>query len=281
MGRNAKLEDIETNLFVRKSLDEDWALELALLLQNGVKLKPIQVTENRFYPDIKKKWLMVDGRHRVEAHQLENIDEISIEVVDIKDELDLISKAYKANQGGSLPPRKEDTEHTVRLLLERDGTIKNIADLLGLPVGIARKYVNEVKARDKRAKLMRAAEAVTDGGLNRAQAAEKYGVEEEDLREQLGGRTRKHKKGMEEIERALTTQYRSHSQKISKLLGSLRDKYDDGDVNARQVNAVFERLSRADKKLTRNIGQWKARFSGVNPGEKRQNGAGTAHNATE
>lgn len=171
------LKDLKSNLFVRQALNPEHALFLAELVENGVTLPPIKITH---------ELVVIDGRHRIEAHELNNRTEITCEVVDVKNETDLIAEAYKANIGGSLPPTPQDTEHTIMLLLDRDETMKRIAELLGLPAGMARKYINSVKSKTSRQKLMNAASAVTDGGLTVAKAAEQYGVELEKLKEILG-----------------------------------------------------------------------------------------------
>jgi len=150
MSRKINIDQLETNLFVRKSLDQDWALDLALMQANGVKLPAIEVTENKFFPEINKKLLVVDGRHRIEAHQINDVAEIEYELVTVNSIADLIARGYKANTGGPMPPRREDTEHTIRLLIANDTALKNVAELLGLPAGITRKYIADIRAKDKR-----------------------------------------------------------------------------------------------------------------------------------
>ena len=81
------------------------------------------------------------------------------------------------------------------------------------------------------------------------------------LREVLGGRTRTHKKGVEEMQRAITQQYRSHSQKIANLLRGLSDKYDDGDVSARQVAAVLDHIEKSHKNVNRRVADWRKRMA--------------------
>ena len=124
-----KISELQINTYVRKEINQDHALMLALLLENKVKLPPIQVTS---------ALIVIDGRHRIEAHQINNLAEIEVELVDIRDENELIAAAYRANMGGSLPPTPQDTEHTVRTLLDRGMPKKDIPDSLGLPVNMVR-----------------------------------------------------------------------------------------------------------------------------------------------
>lgn len=255
MAKKAKIKDLKSNLFVRSSLDQDWALQLGALLEAGVKLPPIKVTSD---------FTVVDGRHRIEAHELNQLDEIEYEIVSVKDEFDLIAQAYKANLGGSLPPRVQDTEHTIRLLLQRNVNGKAIGEMLGLPPSIARKYASNIRSKDERAKVQRAAMAVTEGGLTITKAAETHDADEDKVREVLGGRTRKHKKGIEEVQRGLTKLYRSLSSKNGSLMKNLFEKYEDGDVSMRQVLDVFKHIEDLNKKQVRNLLDWRKRFNAVN-----------------
>ncbi len=259
MTKKIAIKDIKRNLFVRSSLDQEWALQLAELIDAGVKLPPIKIN---------KQNVLIDGRHRIEAHELNQLAEIEYEIKDIEDEKELIAEAYKANLGGSLPPRVQDTEHTVRLLLQRDETIKSIADLLGLPPSITRKLVGNVRSKDERAKVQRAAMAVTEGGLTVTKAAEAHGANEEKVREALGGRGRRHKKGIEEMQRGLTVLFKSNSSKIAALMRSLSEKYEDGDVSARQVSEILAHVKSLLKRSNRNLTDWETRFAAANGSKK-------------
>lgn len=138
---------------------------------------PIEVTDRDGVMNV-----VVEGRHRKEAYELNNVAEIKVKVLEFDDEAEMIAYAYKANTGGSLPPTPQDTEHTIMLLLEHGETMKRIGELLGLPAGMARKYISSVKSKTSRQKLMKAAAAVTDGGLTVAKAAEQYEVDADALR---------------------------------------------------------------------------------------------------
>lgn len=255
MAKKIAIKELKTNLFVRSSLDQDWVLQLAELIEHGVKLPPIKINKDK---------QVIDGRHRIEAYELNNITEIEYELDDISDEKELIAAAYRANCGGSLPPRAQDTEHVVRLLLARNENGKTIADLLGLPYGIARKLAANVRSKDERAAVQRAAMAVTDAGLTIPQAAEQYHADEEKVRTALGGKGRKHKKGIEEMQRGLTSQHKTLGLKNAALLRSLLEKYEDGDISVRQVNDIFEHLENLQKRQVRTLVDWKKRFHASN-----------------
>ena len=251
MRKLVKIKDLKMNLFVRKSLDQEHAIQLGMLMEHGETLPDIQVT-----PDM----VVIDGRHRVEAHLLNKLDEIWVEIVKVGSENELIALAYKANTGGSLPPRKEDTEHTVGLLLERGETIKNIAELLGLPPSLTRRYTSEVKSRMARAKLQRAADSVTEDNLPVVKAAEEHGVELEKLREVLTGHRRKNKRGFTEYMRTIGASFKSLSLKNAQFLRKLQNMLEDGDVSPKQIKDLFEHIEHLQKEQKRSIENWKKRM---------------------
>lgn len=268
------LDKIHTNLFVRLVLNQEHALYLAELIENGQVLRPIMVTPAyRVLDDGRLEYLpnapyyeTVDGRHRREAYELNKLKEVQVEVVEFETEAELLAMAYKANVGGSLPPSPQDTEHTVMLLLERGQSKRSIAKLLGLPTGMARRYVDTVQSKLSRAKLLRAVAAVTDGGLTVPKAAEQYQVDAEKLKAELKGPRRKHKQGVLEIQRQMTKLFKSVGQKNASMLRKVIEKFEDGDVTEKQAEAIFSHLERLQKQSARAVTDWKSRYQAMSSG---------------
>jgi transposase len=253
-ARMYKISELKMNLYVRKALDQDHVLYLAELMEGGVDLGPIKVN-----PD----GIVVDGRHRIEATTLHNKDEIRGEPVNIRGEANLIAAAFKANVGGSLPPSREDIEHTIASLIERQESEKNIISLLAMSPSMARKYIVEIRSKLKRAKLQRAADAVTEGTLTVVKAAEQFGVDLDTLREMLSGDRKKNKKGLPELKRQLSTQYKSVSLKNAASLKKILEKYEDGDVTAKQVQDLFIHIDHLQKKSRVSVEGWQQRFAAL------------------
>jgi len=248
------LKDLKLNLFVRECLNQDHALHLAALLENGVKLPPIKVN-----PDL----IVIDGRHRIEAHDVLSRKQIEVEVVDITDETKLIAEAYKANIGGSLLPTKEDTEHTVTLLVERGESIRTIAEMLALPPGITRSYVAGVKSIIARRNLQRAAESVTNGVHTTIQAAEKYKVDLDTLKEKMDGRRHPPKHGVPELKRQISKLYRSTAQKNAGVFKGLLHKYQDAVITEQQVTVLIKHVEGLQDNQSRTLLKWKQRFEAL------------------
>jgi predicted transcriptional regulator len=258
--RTVKPSDLKTSMFVRKELDQDRVLYLAELIESGVEMKDrIQVTDDL---------TIVAGRHRREAYEVARKAEIVVELKEFESDSEMIAYAYKENVGGSLPPTRQDTEHTISLLIGQGESPKRIADLLGLPPSMIRTYANEVKAKIARQKMLNAVSAVSDGGLTVTKAAESYGVEIDKLKEAISGRRKKTKEGFEGMQRNITWQSKSSSAKLAASLRSLLEKFDDGDVTERQVREIFSHIEDLQKRSSRAVADWKKRFEAIVKGEK-------------
>lgn len=251
--RTAKLADLQTNLFVREGLDQDHVMYLAELIENGTEMRDlIEVTE------VNDVLIVVDGRHRKEAYELNRIEEVKVKILEFEDEAEMIAYAYRANTGGSKPPTAADTEHTVKLLLERKESMKRIGELLGLPAGMARHYVNEIRSRMNRVKLMRAVDLVTNNGFTVAKAAEQCDVELDKLKEKLSGK--KPPEGIQGLHRMLSSLYNGLGKKHAAIVKKFMDKFEDGDVTEQQVRDIFDHVENLQKKAARAFADWKKRF---------------------
>ncbi len=248
-----KISDLKLNLFVRYQLNQDHVLYLAELIQNGIKLPDIFIAPDK---------TLIDGRHRIDAYELNDIKEIDAEVLNVTTKSEMIAAAYKANTGGSLPPTQADTELTVMNLIECGESKKRIGELLGLPGGMARRYITDVQSRMMRAKVQRALEMVTGGSVTVPKAAEIQGIPVEKLKEALAGR-RKKKNGVTEIQRTLTGLYRSIGIKNAVTMRTLIEKYEDGDVTEKEVRNIIVHIDDLQKKSSRSITDWKNRFDAI------------------
>lgn len=253
---SVKIADLVTNLYVRQELNEEHAILLAELLANGTALPPIKIT-----PDHR----VIDGRHRIEAHALCDRTEITAEVVNLTDEAEIIAAAYQANANGPLPPTAADNEHTIVCFLQQGVTITKIAQFMGLPTKLVRKYVEGVKAKEARARMAQAKRDVTDGGLSVPKSAEKNGVDPENLKEALGGRRQKKSDDVRSIQAALVKRAKSASSTNAALFRGLLKAFEDGDISAKEMKEIFADIKRQQAKQVRAVAQWERRFEAKLP----------------
>jgi transposase-like protein len=205
---------------------------------------------------------IVDGRHRKMAYEMCDRAEVEVKVLKFTDEVEMITYAFRANAdpAAPLPPSTHDIEHTVELLLERGQTIKAIVEALGLPAKMTRKFVQQVNDRLERAKVMRAAAAVTEDGMRVTDAAQKFGADPEKVKIVLSGNRKKRKDDMKELERKLTHFFKSVSQRNAATCRKMLEEYDNGDVSAAEVRKVLGKIAAWQKQSARALGDWQARF---------------------
>lgn len=241
--------------YVRIARDDDRVLEFAELIQNGTVFPPILVAQSRI-SEINNA--IVDGRHREGAYELNDVEEVEVDTVVVDSVEAFISLAYKKNSGGALPPTREDTEHVVAMLVEIKASKKSIAERLGIPVGIAGKYIESVKSKIRRANMIQARLSVADG-TSVVEAAEEHNVPIEDLKAELGGNRRK-TSDLADKQRRLTVNYKSAAATTAALMRTLRDDLEEGDVSRAQVKSVIDHIRQLLKSATRAVDDWEKRL---------------------
>jgi hypothetical protein len=247
------ITSLKTNLFVRKSLNYDHANMLKKLMVAGKKLPAIQIN-----PD----FVVIDGRHRIAAHEMLGLKEIEVEVIAVTDEIDMSSMAFKANDGGALPPSDADKEHTVELLIDRKESHHNIAKLLGLPLDLVRHYIKSIKSKSSARKLAAAAADVTTGGLTMTKAAEAHNVDIDKLRTKLGGGIHCHE-GLDGLKARISSSHRSIAARDAAVCRGVIEKYEDGIMTAKQAERIFDYLGRLHESATASLADWRKRFETV------------------
>ncbi len=245
------VSDLKANLFVRQSLNEDHVEYLMGLVASGKEIDPIEVIEDLS---------IVDGRHRRWTYEMCDVKETVVKVLRFDNEAEMIAYAFRKNCTGTMTPSMGDIDHTIESLLERKQSNKAIAEGLALPLPMVRQRIQQVNERLSRAKLLRAAAAITDGGLTVKAATEQYGVDIDKLKEHLSGRRKKAGNGISELQRSLTFNYRSIGQKNANAFRKLTEQYDDGDVTEKQVWEILSHLKDLQRKSTRNLADWETRW---------------------
>jgi len=248
------ISDIKVSCYVRRKLNEDRVLFFAELYEKGADVDPIVITSD---------FELIDGRHRLEALKLTDHTETKCFIdKEITDRESLIIAALKANEGSALPPSKEDRDHVIIMLLESGAPVSKIVKSLPYPPSLTRKYLKRVKARIIERKVIAAKNAVTDGNLTIRQAAEKYGVDFDLLKDAIRGKrsSRKGKLPIQTMMSALSTRYRGHSQRNRKSLESLLDALEDGEVSPKEALQFLAKLRKLNQRVMRTCESWEERF---------------------
>lgn len=262
--------DIKTNFFVRKHLNEDHVVTLADLYDHGVSLPPLQVSDDQV-----GGYQLIDGRHRLEALKLIDRKEVECVLVETQGFADAVSHALEANVGGSLPPTRDDIEHTMKLLIEGGVPRIKIYDLMPFPKGLIRRYLDVVQSELAKARMVRAVDAVASKGYTVAQAAHEFDIDLDALKLRLSGKKKSAAKdNLKNIKSAIGSRMRGLSQTNIGVIRKLFQQYEDGDMSSAQVLDVFEQLMRSMRRATRVVEDWSARFNAsiVDPSRKLQAG---------
>lgn len=268
-----RIEDVETNAFVRVGISDDRVQFLGLLVQAGTVLEPILVIPE-YEVDAKgrlsfvagsKKRGVVDGRHRLRMEDL-LLDHTEVKVQTIvsgvETEAQLIALAFRANNvEGPLPPDQQDIGHTIELLLEKKVPKKDIPALLGLPEVAVRKYVNDVETRWERAKTYRGYKIVINQGISVPEAAKQAGTTPEKLRNYIAaGRRKGREEDVAVVKKDISHTYKSLSTKLQMVMRGLSKKYDDGDVVAQDVLEILTSIEASQARIVKTVKDLRARF---------------------
>ncbi|MSU54418.1 MAG: hypothetical protein EXS48_01070 [Candidatus Staskawiczbacteria bacterium] len=251
-----KLVDIDQEIFVRKTLDQEWAFHLAQLMENKVELPKIWVV----FDPATDKWKIVDGRHRLAAYFLLNLTEVEVEVVEVANTLDLISKAFRSNVGGSKPPTRADIDYAIEACLNEGAGERKIPEVLGMPAGMLRGPIQLVKARMKKQKINAAIDLMAANNLRPSEAAEVAGVDEEELRTATKTNRKRGKGKIQDVTIELTKQFRTFGRRNNLMVEKLIQQFDDGDISAAGVVKILEHRQQLQKRQTKTLEDQMGRF---------------------
>jgi bifunctional DNA-binding transcriptional regulator/antitoxin component of YhaV-PrlF toxin-antitoxin module len=124
---------------------------------------------------------------------------------------------------------------------------------------VTRTYIKNIQSKSARAKLVKAADAVTNGGLTVPKAAEQHGVPIHKLKGMLGEKS-PDSKGVPMIKRRISFQFKSLSSKNGAIMKDLQNKLEDGDVTEAQVFSVIKHIEHHQSQGVNTISNWRQRF---------------------
>jgi len=257
-----KIAELDQSLFVRAAIDQEWMLQLALAYEAKEDVPPIELAA-----DGKR---VVDGRHRIAARQYLDLEDIEAMVrSDLVSDEDIVAAAFKANRGQSKHMTTQDIEHSIEMLFEKGIGVRRVAELLWLNSSEAKKYVNNVRSRMLKQRTQKALDAIREGGLTAAQAAEQFNVDLDRVKEALRPTQKKAAKAeLGDLKRKLTNSYKSYSSTSWKMLEDVFGKYDDGILSAAQVRAVLKHLQAQQKRARALIEDYQRRFEAKVAGDE-------------
>jgi hypothetical protein len=246
------LTDLKVDFFVRKKLNDDRVLQLAMLYEANEPLPPLEVNwENQ----------VIDGRHRKAALEMLGRKTASCHSVGQKTLGDSLVLALKANVGGALPPTKDDIVHTMIQLLNQGWPQRKILAAIPFPLEVSKRYIKDAWGIVLNAKLSSAMKAISEDGLTVKVAAEKFGVPVEKLQEHLNP-NRKKQKQQSVAHRKVHIQraYQGFHRKIAHEIGQLVMSYEQHKTSEEEVFEMFDMIFDLIGKGTKRVEEHRQRF---------------------
>lgn len=246
-------DTILEDFFVRVHLNDAHVQHLMVLYAAGTKLPPLLISTDRNR--------LIDGRHRLAALKALGKKAVEVEWDEASNDGDLLIHALQANIGGALPPTNADVIHAMTQMLEsgvtRSTIIKEFTNKW--PPSVVRKYIDDAQSNISALRLTKAKAAVIEGEKTVGESALFYNVKLEALKTALAGK-RKRKVGVGEFKAIITTTFRSRGGTIAQLMRKVQQKFEDGDLNWKNVDEILSHYERICGETVRSAQDWRKRI---------------------
>jgi ParB-like chromosome segregation protein Spo0J len=246
------IDDIIETIFVRRGLDEDRVLHFEELYRAGEKVEPIWITEDHE---------LIAGRHRKAGAKRAGKVMIECVVKPNKPRGQLIMMAFKENLGGSLPPSRGDIEFAIQQMLENKVMVQDIIAQVDLPRSVLQIYIRNARSRIAQAKLNKALAAMIDENLSMNEAAKKYDIPWERLKEALQKRKKKSssKSGAPAIKSKLTQAFRNTSLVLHGNMRVVFSRIEVGDMTPKDAETMLKHARNQINSLSNIVEDWENR----------------------
>jgi ParB-like nuclease family protein len=216
---------------VRVNLNEDHVLTLAGLIDSGVEMPPIDITD---------KMEILDGRHRVQAAALAGHETIQAKIHRGLANREALVFSYRSNETGPLPMTLHDYAVVVKQLIEMGDSDPQICMSLKMPAKFLRPIISKERSRIIGHKLIKAKELMVSGKTV-AQAAEEVNIPERAIQQSLRQTGR--------VEHSLYTKLASSvTQERNAMMGWMRrmheriqEDYREGLITKEEIVTVWQR----------------------------------------
>jgi len=268
------ISDIKNKFDVRVNLDQDTVLQFVGMYQDATKVvPPIKVVVHG------EGYAFVDGRHRAAARQYLNLDSIDAEILEgsfADSAVDLFAMALQANCGGAKTPTRGDLEHTVMRMLEFGASKSDIMNKLDfLPKGSVKAFIASAAGKIQKRKLTKAIDALATDNLSVDEAAKRFGVRIENLKDAIQGKKGKWGKNRtNEVEittasKAAIAQTLNYANKsIGMGLNKLIELVEEGSISVKAALNVIGMWEDRNRQTEKRINDWRSRFIAIEEAHK-------------
>jgi ParB-like chromosome segregation protein Spo0J len=255
--KKIKLSEVKDSFVVRISLKRDHVDYLRNLVETGIELDPLLVSEEDNE--------LIDGRHRKQAYTELGITEVRCELKKFNSTSDKIIAALRANVGGSLPPTPADINHTMEILLasgeSRKSIIEKMSETVGFPKKLIQNHLDNVQSHMAKARLIKAVNAVASNGKTVHEAAAEYGVKLETLQRNLSGKVDTNTTNVKQLKSHLSQQYGSLNKSIAANLSQVIRELKDGVIESEDAEDIMQHVNKLAARFKICHEEWVKRFA--------------------
>lgn len=242
--------------YVRRTLKPKRVDYFTQLLSTGGEVEPIKVNP---------KGELIEGRHRLKAHQALHRRKITCQVVPVTDRSQMIVMAMAANSGGPMQMDEEDYVYSATQLLELNQRYQKVVKALvgmGLTLQYAKRLVSNARTNINKTHMRAAAIDVVDHDAPIAESAKKHRVNVNSLRSHLKGRTKSAAKSDRPaaVNSVLSRRFKTLSSSNARLMAGLFRGYEDGEVGEKTVQAALAKMTQLYERLGLVIKDYGDRF---------------------
>ncbi len=244
------VSEIKQEMFVREELDDDRIWYWAEKYANGEDVDAVEIAHD---------YSLTDGRHRVAGALLADKTEILCYVYPVKNKGEQLQRAFVANinTSGPKPPTKGDAIFAIKQMIGEGVKKSTIVELMEkqFPSRTVKEIYDEARHGIYRDKLRDAKRAVIDEGMTVANASTMYAIDEEKLKEELGGIRKKKSKANSagEFNKLLSIQYRSNGQKVRVIFTKVEAAFKNGDMAKDEALKVFDYAAQSLRQRLRYV----------------------------
>lgn len=263
---NLPIDRIMNKFDVRVMLDQDRVIQFAGLYESGVILPPVRVVQID-----EDTYAYVDGRTRGAARAYLNLPDVQAIVVDhgLKDDpIELYAQALQANWGGAKPPTRDDIVHTIIRMVELGATQTAITSKLSfLPQSSTRAYTQWARSTLSKRRLSKALDAITEDALSIDEAAKKFNIKPQTIKESISGKKSKNRATESQLvldfQHYISSQLKSANSGISKKMEMLFHQVEDGEISSKSAGKVINSWYEHLRKTSLRVADWQARLESI------------------
>lgn len=232
---------VESKLYPRIESDSETSKRYAEAMESGADFPPVVVAEKN------KKYYLVDGKHRLDAYDLNKKEVVDVEVLMGLNEREIFIESVKRNIGHGRPFSEEDINEIKITLEDFNLGIEQVSEIVRIPVTKLKPFVAK-KIESHYDEDFAQGEEI-QGSLKKEHIEDKHLISSE-------GREIKRRKEEERVKNRYTIenfmcQLYGYSRKVEDFLKNLDVEELNNKDFKKEADLLLEKISKTKKYLNR------------------------------